>query len=79
MKNYLFIVIIFLYASCTDKFESNPIKTTSIYTGKYPDLIEALKDENLIAIERITKANNLNLNYTDSVNGLSLLTTSGAG
>jgi hypothetical protein len=73
MRNYIFVLLILNLASCANISNKNPIRTTGIYTGKYKELVEAIKKEDLTAIEKIAKSNHLKLNYADSVNGVSLL------
>jgi len=54
-------------------FESNRIRTTGIYTGKYRDLIKAARNEDLETMEGLVKEGHMNLDYADSINGVSLL------
>jgi len=53
--------------------ESNPIRTTDIYSGNYKELMDAAKAEDVVAMEKVINANHINLDYADSVNGVSLL------
>lgn len=73
MIRYVLILIILFTYSCSNLTENNSVKTTAIYTGKYKDLIEAVKDENISAIEKIVQSNNLKLDYADPSYGVSLL------
>lgn len=73
MRWSYFMLITMVFFSCDEMLNSNPIRTTRIYTGKYHDLMEAVKEEHLTKIEQVVTADHLNLNYADSINGVSLL------
>ncbi|HVM86890.1 MAG TPA: ankyrin repeat domain-containing protein [Puia sp.] len=73
-KYFLFsIFTIFGLASCDNILERNPIRTKDIYIEKYKDFIKAISDEDLLKIERIFREKNIDLNYSDSVYGVSFL------
>ena len=73
MKKLLGILVILFFTSCTGMMNKNPIHTTGIYSGKYHELMNYAADENLQQMENIVKENQLQLNYADSAEGVSLL------
>jgi ankyrin repeat protein len=74
MRSLLLIVLLLVTLfSCTYPFKDNPLRTTDIYKGKYKELMKAVKINDTVGIQKIVKAESLDLNYADPVYGISLL------
>lgn len=73
MKLLITISSLMLLIACNGTTDSTSIRSTSIYSGKYRELANALKTEDTMAIATIVKTDQLDLNFADSVYGVSLL------
>jgi hypothetical protein len=69
----VWVLLFYYFQSCTFMADKNSLYTPNIYSGAYRELAIALNDQDLQKINLIVKRTHLNLNYTDSLHGLSLL------
>lgn len=73
MRFWFYLTFIIVLFSCANEFEGKEVKTIDNYKGKYKDLMVAAANEDLSLLDRIVRDNTLNLDYADSVNGVSIL------